>query len=271
MTSTLPDLSRATLNDIIFEGRNKAYGAYELRSIYHRHLKRATVAMLFVCAALALGPRGLAYLGFHEQVTPVKPVVDEKPYEIQPLPKFEEPAPAAKPVVEVPTPVVATEQFAPPLVVPDDKPVADPALASMALINQADNTGAHTVAGADGPLPVAVAEPVPAPATPEDVLVYSEVSPEFPGGLKALQKYIAENTRYSPLALRHGVEGKVYVRFVVDETGRVINPVVIKGIGYGCDEEALRMLQAMPAFKPGIQNGRPVKVYFNLPIVFKAI
>ena len=61
----------------------------------------------------------------------------------------------------------------------------------------------------------------------------------------------------------------MYVKFVVDETGQVVNPEVIKGIGGGCDEEAVRVLRTLPRFTPGQQNGRPVKVYFNVPISFQ--
>ncbi len=272
MTHPLLDLSRASLNDIIFEGRNKAYGAYELRLIYPRHLKRAIAAMLVLCAVLVAAPAVRDYLTPPAAVVPMPRVAEPAVYQTQEVPEFETPKPPATPAVQVPPPVVATQQFVPPVVVPNEHPAPDAALSDMALLNQADNIGAQTTEGVAQPAPVVILETA-APAAPatDEVLTYAEVAPEFPGGPEALQRYIAQNTTYSALALRNGVEGRVYVRFVVDETGRVVNPVVIKGIGYGCDEAALKMLRAMPAFTPGRQNGRPVKVYFNLPIVFKVL
>ena len=92
--------------------------------------------------------------------------------------------------------------------------------------------------------------------------------PQYPGGNAELLRYVAHHIRYPALALRNGIEGRVYVKFVVDETGRVIDLNVVKGIGGGCDEEAVRVLRTLSRFEPGRQNGRAVKVYFNVPIAF---
>ncbi len=271
MNNFLPALHRAAFNDIIFEGRNKAYGAYELRLIYPRHLKRAVAVMLLLSAALAVGPAVLGYFQPAELIKTKAPVVDEKPRVFTDVPVFEQPTPPpAQPVPS--TPQVATTAFVKPVIVTDPTPVADASLTTMEQANAAVNIGARTAEGVDAPA-APVEAPVVAPATenPDVVFVTAEVLPAYPGGNAELLRYVALHTKYPPLALRNSIEGRVYVRFVVDETGQVVNPVVVKGIGGGCDEEAVRVLRTLPRFVPGQQNGRPVKVYFNIPITFTMV
>lgn len=100
------------------------------------------------------------------------------------------------------------------------------------------------------------------------LFVVVENMPEFPGGLVAMQKYIEKNMRYPPQAIKNNITGKVMVEFVIDENGYVTNARIVKGIGYGCDEEALRVVRAMPRWKPGTQKGKNVKVRFLLPLRF---
>jgi len=101
---------------------------------------------------------------------------------------------------------------------------------------------------------------------PEFLVV--EDMPEFPGGDKAMFKYIADNINYPKEALKHKIEGRVTIQFVIDEEGNVVDAKVLKGIGYGCDEEALRVVNSMPKWKPGKQRGDNVRVRFVLPIRF---
>lgn len=98
----------------------------------------------------------------------------------------------------------------------------------------------------------------------EDFFVVVEQMPELIGGLAELQK----KARYPEMARKAGIEGRVIVQFVVNEEGRVENPRVIRGIGGGCDEEALRVVK-QARFRPGQQRGKPVRVQYSLPIVFK--
>ena len=95
-----------------------------------------------------------------------------------------------------------------------------------------------------------------------------EEMPQFPGGDKALQEYLVKNIRYPAIAKDNNMEGIVYVQFVIDETGDIINTKVVKGIGGGCDEEALRVVNNMPLWIPGKQGGYKVKVLYTLPIKF---
>lgn len=98
----------------------------------------------------------------------------------------------------------------------------------------------------------------------EDFFVLVEQMPELIGGLQSLQKDI----EYPELAIRANIEGRVYVRFIVNEKGEVVSPEIIRGIGGGCDEEALRVVKTAK-FRPGLQRGRPVRVQYNLPVIFR--
>jgi TonB family protein len=105
-------------------------------------------------------------------------------------------------------------------------------------------------------------------ATPE-VYEFVEQMPEFPGGDAAMKNYLQANIKYPELAKESGIQGKVFCNFVVDKEGNVTNVKVLRGIGYGCDQEALRVIKAMPTWTPGKQNGRNVNVHYNLPVFFK--
>lgn len=95
-----------------------------------------------------------------------------------------------------------------------------------------------------------------------------ETDPEFPGGMEALYQYLASNLHYPQLARDNGITGKVYVTFVVEKDGRVTNPRILRDIGGGCGDEAIRVVKSMPRWSPGKQRGKPVRVQFNLPVGF---
>ena len=115
----------------------------------------------------------------------------------------------------------------------------------------------------DGPISLPPPPP-PAEEEEEEFFVVVENMPELKGGLAGLQKKV----KYPEMATRAGIEGRVTIQFIVNEKGEVENPRVIRGIGGGCDEEALRAV-SQAKFKPGMQRGRPVRVQYSLPIVFK--
>ncbi|MBK7440396.1 MAG: energy transducer TonB [Bacteroidetes bacterium] len=104
--------------------------------------------------------------------------------------------------------------------------------------------------------------------SPKEILVNPEVLPEYPGGTQALYTFLAKNIKYPKTAKKNNVEGTVYVKFVVDEDGSVINPVIVRGIGAGCDEEVIRVIKKMPKWKPGEINGKKIAVYYTLPCKF---
>ncbi|MBP5257618.1 MAG: energy transducer TonB [Prevotella sp.] len=96
-----------------------------------------------------------------------------------------------------------------------------------------------------------------------------EQMPSFPGGQQAMMKFMKNNIRYPEALKKNKVQGMVLVQFVVDQTGRITNPVVKRSIEPSLDAEALRVVRAMPKWNPGKQNGKPVKVRYTLPVSFK--
>ena len=103
----------------------------------------------------------------------------------------------------------------------------------------------------------------------EEIFTIVEDQPSPKGGMAAFYEYVGKKLKYPAQARRMGIEGKVFVEFVVDKDGTITNVNAIKGIGAGCDEEAIRVIQASPKWNPGKQRGRPVKVRMILPITFK--
>ena len=101
-----------------------------------------------------------------------------------------------------------------------------------------------------------------------EIFTVVESMPEFPGGMGALMTYLAKNIKYPPLAKESGIQGKVFINFVVEPDGSISHVKVLRGIGGGCDEEAVRVVKSMPKWKPGMQRGKPVRVSFTLPVKF---
>lgn len=115
-------------------------------------------------------------------------------------------------------------------------------------------------------VPVQIEEEEDETETPIFTVVENE--PEFPGGMEALYKYLAQNIKYPQLARENNITGKVYVTFVVEKDGSIANPKVLRDIGGGCGAEAIRVVKAMPKWNPGKQRGKAVRVQFNLPVNF---
>jgi len=102
----------------------------------------------------------------------------------------------------------------------------------------------------------------------EGVYFEVEVMPEFPGGFTALQEFLMKNIQYPEQAKKEGITGKVFVQFIIDETGKVTDPTVLKSANPLLDAEAIRVVSAMPDWTPGKQKGEAVKVAFTVPIMF---
>lgn len=104
----------------------------------------------------------------------------------------------------------------------------------------------------------------------QDDAVYQVVSdqPQFPGGMQAMMKFISENRKYPAEAKAKDIHGKVIVAFVVERDGSLSNVKIRRGIGYGCDEEAIRLIKSMPKWTPGKNGGKAVRVSFMLPVTF---
>ena len=129
-------------------------------------------------------------------------------------------------------------------------------------------SGAAT-AQEDIPAPIVVREPVVEPDNRNGVFNYVDSMPEFPGGQEAMVKYLSKNIKYPKAAIEAGIQGAVYVSFTVDADGAIRDAEVMRGIGGGCDEEALRVVNSMPLWEPGMQRGEAVMVKYRMPISFR--
>lgn len=105
--------------------------------------------------------------------------------------------------------------------------------------------------------------------TTKPLFTYVDPMPDFPGGQAKLMKFIQHNLRYPPEARERNIQGSVLTQFIVKADGTLTDFQVIRSLGGGCDEEALRVLQMMPKWIPGKQNGKPMDVYFKMPITFR--
>ena len=114
-----------------------------------------------------------------------------------------------------------------------------------------------------------VVETVEEDVKDEEIFVSVEKMPEFPGGEEKLYKYLRDNLKYPDMATQQNIQGKVYVQFVVEKDGSIANPKVLRDIGGGCGDEALRVVRAMPKWNPGIQRTKKVRVQYTLPVNFQ--
>lgn len=103
----------------------------------------------------------------------------------------------------------------------------------------------------------------------QQIFTVVEAMPSYPGGEEAMRRYLSESIEYPQMARESGIQGRVFVTFVVERDGNITDVQILRGIGGGCDEEALRVIKNMPKWAPGKQRGKPVRVQFNMPIMFK--
>jgi protein TonB len=260
------------LDDIIFESRNKSYGAYALRQSYGKRMKRGVIGGLAVFALLISSPL------IATRLTPTKVDLDVTPIDmtdIVPDKPKDDLVPPPPPPPPPPPKQIATVRFVPPIVTLEaetEPPMPNPADITVNVANQTqegENREAFVPAVVT-PVAPPPDEPVVAkPVEDKTVHLIVEQVPEFPDGTKAMFKWLSDNVKYPPIARENGIEGTVYVGFVVGKDGSIQNVQIKRGISGGCNEEAVRVVQAMPAWKPGRQNGKAVNVAFTLPIKFK--
>lgn len=252
--------------DLVFKGRNQEYGAYEVRRVYPRN------AVLGIVLAIVLFTLAISAPLIIKLITNALP--DEKVVTVNTTTNLEEPPPVDKtqpatPPPPPPPPLKSTIKFTPPVIKPDEEVPDEPPPTQEKL--QEVDAGKTTVegdpdadvdlTGLDGTGDVI--------GEVEQAFIAVEEMPEFPGGESALIAHIAKNTKYPGIARENNIEGRVFISFVVEKDGSISDAKVIRGIGGGCDEEALRVIKALPRFKPGKQNGRAVRVQYNVPVNFK--
>lgn len=112
-------------------------------------------------------------------------------------------------------------------------------------------------------------EPAPVEEKTDEPVIFAEKMPVPPGGMQAFYKYVSKNMKYPRNAVRAGAEGRVFVQFVVEKDGSLTDFSILKSVGFGCDEEAIRVLDSAPKWEAGKQRGNPVRVRMVLPITFK--
>ncbi len=255
--------------DILFEGRNKQYGGYELRKKYPNRMRNAAIIGIGA-VALAIGIPAIASM--------FKPGESKKPVVVTTTVTLAEPPPIdphkpppPPPPSQPPPPVKPTVKFTPPVIKKDEEvkeTEKPPEQKDLKDASAGIKTQAGDVHGID---PGIVDKPgtgtgvVEAPPPPQ-IFTYVEQMPQPSVDINA---YLSKNLHYPDAARENNIEGRVILQFVVNEDGVVSDIQVMRGIGGGCDEEAVRVLKAMPPWKPGKQNGKAVKVRYNLPISFK--
>ena len=260
--------------DIIFEDRNKAYGAYFLRRNYPTFMRNALGLGIGLIILLFAFPAILATVNKFVS----KPKVDVVA-ELGPPPDIENtpPPPPPPPVETPPPPTKPTVRFVPPIVKKDEQVQEEKEMIDLDKEIK-EEISVKTVEGDVNSTVITENEApsedlnkvveVKAPVV-EEPLTFVEAMPQFPGGEAALLKYLAENIKYPAIARESGIQGRVFLSFVVEKSGKITDMKVVKDIGGGCGKEAMRVVETMPAWKPGNQNGNPVRVRMNLPVLFK--
>ena len=262
------DMSYSNMDDIVFEERNKEYGAYTLRKAYRRHILIALSVSIGVFI-LGVGIPMILNAFKEPEITSEAPSRVVSIADLAPPPPIEDVPPPPPPEYKLPAPPKETIKFSPPKVTEKEVPEEEE-MPTIEEVKSAPVIGKETV---EGPGDIIFEEPPPeisAIKEPEPaIFTVVEQKPEFPGGNKALFEFLGKHTRYPSSAVSNGIEGTVYMSFVIDANGQISNIEVQKGLSEDCDKEAVRVIRSMPAWKPGKQGGRPVAVRFTLPFRFK--
>ena len=261
------DILKTEWIDVVFSGRNKAYGAYELRKENPKHTNRAlligVVVFVFIMSLQTIINAIKGFIPKAQEKVKITNVV------LQPPPPLDQKKPPPPPP-EPPKPKVDQVKFPPPVVKPDNQVKEQPP--TVKELEVAD-PGQKNIKG-DPNADIKIDEPVGnsdvKQVTEDDNKIFTAVEnePSYPGGIEKFYAYLGKNIRYPAVAKENNVSGKVFVTFVVEKDGSLTDVKVVRGIGSGCDEEAMRVLKASPKWKAGIQNGRPVRVQYTMPINF---
>lgn len=246
--------------ELVFEGRNKAYGGYVLRKKYERSAAMALfIAVFSIIIAFSI-PKIMSLL---EKINLSKESKMTESVTLEEPPPIDKATPPPPPVIP-PPPVQQTIKFTPPKVVKDEEVVEPPPTQE-----EVKDIQVSTVTQ-EGSKDVVDVPDNPVVGDPDDGKVFTVVEemPTFPGGEEKLFEFIQKNVKYPAIARENGISGRVYLTFVVDKEGRIKDVRLLRGIGGGCDEEAMRVVRSMPDWKPGRQNGRSVQVQYNLPVNF---
>ena len=262
--------------DIVFQGRNKVYGAYQLR---RGTSKRNIVSMIFVAAVAAVAYLGLAAYNSYQEAQKAK-------FEAEMEASLLEAKKEAKVEKKTETPKVEQVQkvekvkssiaFTPPVIKKDSEVRPDEEMKTQDELKETKTAiGAFDVKGNDeagGTVLKAVEEiAVPEPPKHEEeqnkIFEVVEQQPQFPGG--SVNGWLADHIKYPVVAAENGISGRVVVQFVVERDGSVSQVRVVRGVDPSLDKEAQRVISSMPKWIPGKQNGQAVRSRFTVPVTFR--
>ena len=273
------DLIDNRWSDLMFENRNKEYGAYVLRrQTTARNIKSIiTVLILFALVMVYMVAKNAYddYQAKHQaqtQVTELTALQEQKKeakVERKEIVKQEK-------IEQVVEKVKSSIKFTAPVIKKDDEVRPEDEMKSQdEIMNSKVAVGFATVVGNDesGEVlkakEVLVTEPVKPKEEENKVFDVVEQMPSFPGGMAALMAYLQKSIKYPPVAEENGIQGRVICTFVVERDGRVTDVRVAKSVDPSLDKEAVRVVSAMPAWIPGKQNGQSVRVKYTLPVTFR--
>ncbi len=272
------DLISGEWTELVFAGRNQAYGAYQLRKGTG---KRNVISIIAVVALVLLCQIGLSLKKAADAEARKRAAMTE----VVELSKLEQPKKKAevkqqKKIQVEPEKVVervkSSIKFTAPVIKKDNEVKPEEELKTQdELMNTKTAIGAIDVKGNDDKggevlkLKEAVAQPEPKPEVENKVFDVVEQMPSFPGGPSALMKYLSENVKYPVVAQENGVQGRVVVSFVVEKDGHITDVKVVRSVDPSLDKEAARVVKSMPSWIPGKQNGSAVRVKYNVPVSFK--
>jgi len=251
------NIKAPAFDDIVFEFRNKEYGAYKLRKKYNRTVMWALLVGILVIATAVITP----YLNAKALENRLKRAERQVEIKMENLDQPNEQVAPPPPPPPPPADVVQQQKYVPPVVVDSIKPedVTQLMTTDDAKVEVKDQEVVEVVE---------VKEEVQE-AEPEEIpFVVVEEMPQFPGGDGELLKYIGEHTQYPDIAKENNIQGRVIVRFCVTAKGGVSQVSILKGVDPELDAEAIRVVNTLPPFRPGKQGGKPVPVWYMVPITF---
>lgn len=245
-------------DDIVFELRNKEYGAYRLRKKYSRNVLISLLIGIIIIATAIITP----YLNAKAAERRAQRAERQVELKMENLDQPNETVAPPPPPPPPPQEAVQQAKYVPPVVVDSVKPEEEVQLmtADEAAIEVKNEEVVEVVQEVKEEVQEEEAEPEP--------FVVVEEMPMFPGGDVELLKYIGEHTQYPEVAKENNIQGRVIVRFCVTAKGGVSQVSVLKGVDPELDAEAVRVVNSLPTFKPGKQGGKPVPVWYMVPITF---
>ncbi|MBC8004090.1 MAG: energy transducer TonB [Verrucomicrobia bacterium] len=253
--------------DLLFEKRNQEYGAFELRKDSSRRHKWGIIGSLVFLAAVIWLPVIYNSITAESKEHMVE-VTELSNIEIKAAEKPKEIIVDATP----PPPLKSSIKFTPPVIKPDEEVQEEEMIKTQEELTKTDVAiSIEDVKGTDEENGMDIAE-LNEKIVEEDTVsapyTIVEQMPEFPGGELALRKWIGANVKYPAIATENGVQGKVFVNFVVDKDGRISTVKVVRGVDSSLDKEAIRVIKSMPKWIPGKQNGETVRVSYTIPVNF---